>query len=82
MQLARILKCLAVSVPALVAGLTLACADGDTATAPDMVATIDDDGSLGCANGYALATAPRGDYWDAWDFNGNDHVCRLISFVD
>ena len=41
--------------------------------------TIDDDGNLACPNGYVLATTPSGDYWDLWDFNANDHVCKLVS---
>ena len=41
--------------------------------------TIDDDGRLGCPNGYALATTPSGDYWDLWFFNGNGYVCKLVS---
>jgi hypothetical protein len=42
--------------------------------------TVDDDGYQHCKNGYNLGyTAGSQNYWDLWDFNGNDYVCTLAS---
>lgn len=39
--------------------------------------TLDDDGNQQCKNGYNLGYTGSGNYWDIWDFNGNDYVCTL-----
>jgi hypothetical protein len=39
--------------------------------------TVDDDGNQNCRNGYVLGYVPTGNYWELWDFNGNDYVCSL-----
>lgn len=39
--------------------------------------TVDDDGNQNCKNGYNLGLTGTGNYWDLWDFNGNDYVCTL-----
>ena len=41
--------------------------------------TVDDDGNLNCKSGYTLGHTGSGNYWDIWDFNGNDYVCGLAS---
>jgi hypothetical protein len=39
--------------------------------------TVDDDGNQHCKNGYNLGFTGSQNYWDLWDFNGNDYVCTL-----